>query len=119
MWFFFPVFMPVLCCARPAEGQVQKVTQGKKPVVKTPAAEAKKPAKLLDGLLIKRYSWVGGDVEVAVTPEFLRYIQPDSAQVCLSARLLSRTVVAEDSSGRGHFTKLSLRRLEVSWCSAF
>lgn len=96
---FLAVLMPLFFCATGTHGQVQKVLPSKERVVKTPAAEGKKPGKLLDGLLIKRYSWVGGDVEVAVTPEFLRISNPTRSDVIVS-RTPFKTVVAYDSSKR-------------------
>jgi hypothetical protein len=94
---FLAALSPLFFCATATNAQVQKVLPSKKTVEKTPAAEAKKPGKLLDGLLIKRYSWVGGDVEVAVTPEFLRISNPTRSGVFVSQTPF-KTVVAYDSS---------------------
>ncbi|MBA3994277.1 MAG: hypothetical protein C0469_12185 [Cyanobacteria bacterium DS2.3.42] len=93
------VFMPLFFCATATNGQVQEVLPSKKAVVKTPTLVAKKSAKLLDGLLIKHYSWLGGEVEIAVTPEFLCISCPTRSDVTVS-RAPFKTVVAYDSSKR-------------------
>ncbi|MCC7528499.1 MAG: hypothetical protein IT342_08255 [Candidatus Melainabacteria bacterium] len=85
----------------PAIGQEDKAAgaaAGRKPA----AAQGQKPAKMLDGLLIKRYSWLGGDVEIAVTPEFLSISSPTRSGVTVS-RAPFKTVVAYDSARKTYY----------------
>ncbi len=67
-----------------------------------PAVQRKAPGKMLEGLLIKRYSWVGGDVEIAVTPQFLRISSPTRSDVTVSQAPF-KTVVAYDSRKKTYY----------------
>ncbi len=93
---FIAVFLPLFLNAITVQGQEQKVLPTPKRVAQS-SAQAKKNGKMMEGLLIKRYSWVGGDVEIAVTPEFLCISSPTRSNVIVS-RTPFKTVVAYDSS---------------------
>lgn len=71
-------------------------------LAKQAATQAKKPVKMLDGLLIQHYSWLGGDVEIAVTPQFLRISSPTSSAVTVS-KAPFKTVVAYDSGKKTYY----------------
>ncbi len=85
-------------CAVATCGKEHKTVQSASTTnAKPAAAQAKKSGKMLDGLLIKRYSWVGGEVEIAVTPQFLCVSSPTSSAVTVS-KAPFKTVVAYNSA---------------------
>lgn len=99
---FIAFFLLLFLNAMPAQGQAQSQGQTVLPtknIVAKSSARAKKNGKMMDGLLIKRYSWVAGDVEIAVTPEFLCISNPTRSNVIVSQTPF-KTVVAYDSSKR-------------------
>ncbi len=92
----------LLAATIPANGQEHKAAAAAAAGRKPAASQVKKPAKMLDGLLIKRFSWLGGDVEIAVTPEFLCISSPTRSAVTVS-RAPFKTVVAYDSAKRTYY----------------
>lgn len=67
-------------------------------------AEAKTAAvkPKLNGYLIKHYSWLTGDVDIAVTPEFLCISSPTRSAVTVS-RAPFKTVTAYDSAKKTYY----------------
>ncbi len=66
------------------------------------AASHDKPAPLLDGLLIKHYSWLGGDVDIAVTPQYLCISHPKRTAVTVS-KAPFKTVIAYDTAKKTYY----------------
>ena len=69
---------------------------------KQAAASAKPTGKMLDGWLIKRYSWLGGDVDIAVTPQWISISNPTRSGVTVSQAPF-KTVIAYDSSKKTYY----------------
>lgn len=68
-----------------------------------PASVArKKSQQMVEGLLIKHYSWLSGDVEIAVTPEYLCISNPTRTGVTVS-RAPFKTVVAYDCARKTYY----------------
>lgn len=61
-----------------------------------------KSQRLVEGLLIKHYSWLSGEVEIAVTPEYLCISNPTRTGVTVS-RAPFKTIVAYDSAKKTYY----------------
>lgn len=68
---------------------------------RAPAAR-KKSQRMVDGLLIKHYSWLAGEVEIAVTPEYLCISSPTRTAVTVS-RAPFKTVIAYDTAKKTYY----------------
>jgi|GEM_PF-6176778 hypothetical protein len=73
-----------------------------KPTASAVVKPASKTQTMLDGLLIKHYSWLGGDVEIAVTPKYLCISHPLRTGVTVS-RAPFKTVTAYDSAKKTYY----------------
>lgn len=62
----------------------------------TPKSSNQRSERMLDGLLIKHYAWLSGDVDIAVTPKYLCISKPHSSAVTVSQAPF-KTVVAYDT----------------------
>ena len=71
--------------------------EAKAPLAKSTAAKPK-----LNGYLFKHYSWLTGDVDIAVTPEFLCISSPTRSAVTVSKAPFT-SVVAYDSAKKTYY----------------
>lgn len=93
----------LFCSVGPASGQEHKAASSASTNISKPAtAQARKQVKMLDGLLIKHWSWLGGDVDIAVTPEFLCISSPTRSDVFVS-RAPFKTVIAYDFAKKTYY----------------
>lgn len=107
--FVTPALVAVLSltCSSDARAAESKTAAGassqtKQPVSKPVAASQKPAGKMVEGLLIKHYSWLGGVVDIAVTPQYLSISNPTRSGVTVSQAPF-KTVIAYDSSKKTYY----------------
>lgn len=79
--------------------QAQAAEKIANPAQKAPAHQS---GKMLDGILIRHFSWVNGDEEFAITPQFIAIFNPSRTGVFVS-KMPFTSVVAYDSAKRTYY----------------
>lgn len=101
----FAATLLILCFCTPAAGAAESKhlpAKPNRPVTKLRTPASGRTPKKLDGYLIKHYSWLTGDVDIAVTPEFLCISSPVRTAVTVS-KAPFKSVIAYDSAKKTYY----------------